>query len=252
MWVRRGQDEREAHDLAAEQRERRHAVAGLPEVLDERELRVGVGPEQLRIHRDVGAGRVEVLRGQSVVALSKERNGLDAVDNLLRLDPRSGDEPDFFLRVVRDEANAGAGRAALQHFPAPLAHCVPTGGERDRQVEGDEAVTRRRVPARGSRQEDALRLDRPLGLGESARVVLALFRDRMVDRLGEGDWRFLAGRVAQCARDGDPVGGRVEFDLQRVVGDGWGGSRKGGDQHRRDEDRQETHGGKILAAVTPL
>ena len=40
------QDEREANDHRSQQRERRHAVTGLPEVLDECELAVGVGADQ--------------------------------------------------------------------------------------------------------------------------------------------------------------------------------------------------------------
>ncbi|MCK7523814.1 MAG: hypothetical protein MZV64_42430 [Ignavibacteriales bacterium] len=62
--VGRVEDEREADDLRAEQREGRHPVARLPEVLDQRELAVRVRADQAAVHLEVLRRRREVLRGE--------------------------------------------------------------------------------------------------------------------------------------------------------------------------------------------
>jgi hypothetical protein len=50
MRIGRMQNEREPDDLLTQQRERGHAIAGLPEVLDQSELGIGIRAEQPAIH----------------------------------------------------------------------------------------------------------------------------------------------------------------------------------------------------------
>ena len=77
MRVGGGQDERHADHLRPEQGERRHAVAGLPEVLDQRELAVGVGTDEPAVHLEVLRRRREIALGERGVVLAQEDLGLD-------------------------------------------------------------------------------------------------------------------------------------------------------------------------------
>src|SRR5215471_9380316 len=60
MRVGRMQDEWKPDDLLAQEREGRHAVAGLPEVLHQRELGIRIRAEKAAVHLKVLRGRIEI------------------------------------------------------------------------------------------------------------------------------------------------------------------------------------------------
>ena len=86
-----------------------HAVAGLPEVLDQRELAVGVGADEPAVHLEVLRRRREVLAGERGVGLAQIDLGLDrggatrppAADRLPVAHQRAADEIDLVHRPAR-------------------------------------------------------------------------------------------------------------------------------------------------------
>ncbi|MBK1701349.1 hypothetical protein CKO22_10580 [Thiococcus pfennigii] len=93
------QDEGQADDLRAEQRERRHAVAALPEILDQGELGVGIGADQAVVEGEiVGRGR-EVALGQGRVGRAQVDLGLGHRCRAGVAGEGRGDQVDLVLRV---------------------------------------------------------------------------------------------------------------------------------------------------------
>jgi hypothetical protein len=99
--VGRVDDEREPDDLAAEQRECGHAVARLPEVLDEGELPVGVRPDELTVHLEVLRRRCQVLRRRRVVSVMQVDERLDRTGDVAPDVQRAADEVDLVHRPAR-------------------------------------------------------------------------------------------------------------------------------------------------------
>ena len=105
MRVRRMQDERKPDDLLAQQREGRHAVAGLPEVLHQSELGIGIRAQKAAIHLEVLRRRIEVTVGQRLIGLAQERHRFhracipgifsEGRGNQMHLLGRRGDRPAF-------------------------------------------------------------------------------------------------------------------------------------------------------------
>ena len=179
--VRRVQDERKADDPRPEERERGHAVAGVPEVLDEGELAVGVGADQLAIHLDVLGRGLEVLRRQVGIRSAQERVGRDVTGRTRVLGEGRGDEIDLvhgLRRVPRDRAPPLRG---IVPDPRALAHRVPSLGQFDLDPKRQERFAEVGQPPRASREHDPLLLDGPRRAREAARVFLALLDERMVD-----------------------------------------------------------------------
>ena len=106
MRVRRMQDERKPDDLLAQERERRHAVAGLPEVLHQGELGIGIRAQKAAIHLKVLRRRFEVTVCQRLIGLAQERHRFHRAripgifgewrGNQMHLLGRRGDRPAFW------------------------------------------------------------------------------------------------------------------------------------------------------------
>ncbi len=178
VGIRAGEDEREANDARPEQRERRHAVAGLPEVLDERELRVGIRPEESPVHRQVLRGRIQVLARERLVLLPQVHQRLDRACRLAPDLQRAADEVDLvhrFRRRPADDAVRSARCARALADDVPVCRRVRLDRERD---EGGVEV---RIPERGAGQVDALGPDEPRRVAEAARVLFLLCAERRVD-----------------------------------------------------------------------
>ena len=94
------QDEGEADDLRAEQGERRHAVAGFPEILDQRELRVRVGADQLSVHLKVLGRGFQIAIGERIVLFAQEGHRLDCAGVEFVFGEGGGDDVDFLGRRV--------------------------------------------------------------------------------------------------------------------------------------------------------
>ena len=172
------QDEREADDLGAEQRVGRHAVARLPEVLDERELPVRVGPDEPAVHLDVLRGRLQVLRGERVVLLAQVDEGLDRARRVAVDHDRPAHQGDLVDRPVRLPACRAlrVARGAVAR-----AHHVPALGLRHLDVVLDEAGADVRVPEPVAGEVDAVLRDDPGRLAEAARVLLLLVGEAEVE-----------------------------------------------------------------------
>ena len=188
--VRRGEDEREADDLRAEQRERRHAVSGLPEILDEREFPVRIRPDELAVHLEVLRRRGEVLRAQRRIGLVQVDLRLDGAGRLGRQVQGPADDVDLVDRVARRPARpavVAARRAAAFTDDAPGARLC------DREVEGDELASDQGVPGAGAGEVHAFGRDHAGGRSEAAGVLLAPVREAEVERAGVLEMNRRAG-----------------------------------------------------------
>ncbi len=106
MRVRRMQDERKPDDLIAQEREGRHAVAGLPEVLHQGELGIGIRTQEAAIHLKVLRRRIEITVCQCLIGLAQEGKRFHRARSLgifgewrgnqMHLFGRCGDRPAFW------------------------------------------------------------------------------------------------------------------------------------------------------------
>jgi len=92
-----GQDERQAQDSRSQQGEGGHPVAGLPEVLDQGELGVGVGPDQAAVEVQVFPRGGQVGGGKVRVRTAQPDLGLGCRSRLPVECERGGDEIDVVL-----------------------------------------------------------------------------------------------------------------------------------------------------------
>ncbi len=216
MRIRRREDEREADDLRAEQRVRRHAVARLPEVLDQCELLVRIRPEQLAVHAQVTRRGVEVLAGERRIRLAQEdlRLHLAGGDGIRR--ERSAGERDLVDRGRRFPARhaVGAARRAVAGRDE-----LPAGWRVDGERVGQELARLRagelRVPQCAAREVDTLRLDDARCLREAPRVFLGAHGRRQVDEAVVHDMKAAAARGQHDAVGRDATA--VRHRLARAV-----------------------------------
>ena len=110
MRIRSVQDERKPDDLLAQQREGRHAVAGLPKILHQGELGIRIGPKEAAIHLEVLRRGVEVTVRQRLVGLAQERHGLHGAGVLGIFGEWRGDQVHLFGRRRDRPAVPNAGR----------------------------------------------------------------------------------------------------------------------------------------------
>ena len=92
------QDERQPDHLRPEQGERGHAEAGLPEVLHQGELGIGVAPDQFFVHGEIAAGHIQVPVGQRLVRGAQPDFGIDPSGRAPIAGKACGDEVDLLLR----------------------------------------------------------------------------------------------------------------------------------------------------------
>ncbi len=93
------QDERQTDHLRAEQGKRRHAVTGLPEILHQGELGVGVRAQQCLIQSQIIVGSVQITLRQGGIRLPQIDLGLHgSVGPGIEMEGR-GDQVDVILRV---------------------------------------------------------------------------------------------------------------------------------------------------------
>ncbi len=105
MRIRRIQNERKPDDLLAQECEGRHAVAGLPEILHQGELGIGIGAQQAAIHLEILSRRIEVTVRQRLIGLAQEGHGFHSAGvpgifgewrrDQMHLFGRRGDRPAF-------------------------------------------------------------------------------------------------------------------------------------------------------------
>ena len=158
----RGLDEGQAQHLLAEQRPRRHAVAGGKEVLHHGELAEGVGREEALVEVQVALAGVQVARGQAGV-LGEE----------VGLDQRVAVLPAVHAEAVRHQGDAVArvrgvpdrlALSARREVPdqRALGEARPARGQHGRHpvaahdLLGGIAAVDQGVPAGAGRQVDAL------------------------------------------------------------------------------------------------
>ena len=143
--VRRVDDERQPDYARAEQRERRHAEARFPEVLDQRELAVGIRAEQLFVHPEVAAGGLEILAGERRIRLAQQNQRVGrtrgAVDRLAVLGERARDQVDFLLPRGFAPALAHARAARVARLAQALAERAPASRQVDLEVEAEVRKT---------------------------------------------------------------------------------------------------------------
>ncbi|MBP1634690.1 MAG: hypothetical protein H6Q10_1264 [Acidobacteria bacterium] len=234
--VRRGEDEGEPDHLGTEQREARHAVARLPEVLDERELRVGVRADQLAVHLDVLRGRRQVPGRQRLVRLVQVDERLDAAGAVAEQVQRPPGQVDLVGRPLRvpPRPPIGAARRA-----GPLGNEVPALRLRGLEGELDEAGAEGGIPGAARGEVDALGRDPAGGLPEAAGVLLPLRGQGEVDdasvREGEGVLTGAEGNPVPFHRG--PVPARCDRRPRRARGTGHFARRRvaGGDGEGRVE-----------------
>ena len=129
-----------------EQRERRHAVAGLPEVLDQRELAVRVGPDEPAIHLEVVSGGVQILARQRRVRLAQEHHGLGRCGGRIVLGERRRHQVHLLLGLVDGPSLLGTVALLGVAGALALAHGAPAGRQVCLQREGDHGLTEAGVP----------------------------------------------------------------------------------------------------------
>ena len=198
------QDERQADDLRPEQRERGHAVPGLPEVLDRGPLAVGVGTDEPVVHLEVLRRRREIALGERGVVRAQEDFGLDGgiagiagiagmADRPHRsavAPQRAADEIDLVERPARSPVGHAL---VITRAAVALAHQVPavrrTGGELELdEVRGIEL----RVPESAAGEVDPLRRDDPRRVAETALVLLLLRAESEIELSGVGEMQLPA------------------------------------------------------------
>ena len=199
-------DEGQADDLRSEQREGGHAVAGLPEILDQRELGERIVADQPGIEVDVALRRVQIALCQGGVGLAQIDLGLEcgvsgpsAVDIALE---GCRDQIDIVLRMGLAPGGASACRIARA---LALRDRGPAVRKRDCERKGLKAVRDARIPAAVAVEEDALGRDgaaRPLaGTAHALGDLLARMADRSAvgqgDGTGSGDAKPVAGQMIE-------------------------------------------------------
>ena len=100
MGVGRGEDPGKPDDPGSEQREARHAVAGLPEILDQSERCVGVRRQHALIQDEVARGCVEIAlreRGIIVRYFDKPR-----INEFLRISIGTDSECDALVKALSE------------------------------------------------------------------------------------------------------------------------------------------------------
>ena len=124
-----GDDEGQAQDLRPEQGEGGHAVAGLPEVLHQGELGIGIGTDQPAVEVQILAGGGEVVGRQPVIGCAQPHLGLGPGRPLgrtliRRVDPGGAIEPEGGGHQIDIVLGPGLGPGgtgeALPVRPGPL------------------------------------------------------------------------------------------------------------------------------------
>ena len=90
-----------ANHLGPEQREGGHAVAGLPEVLDQGEFSVRIGSDQAAVHFQVLRGGIEVFAGQRLIGFAQQHECLHCAGRIGVADQRTAHNIDLFGQPVR-------------------------------------------------------------------------------------------------------------------------------------------------------
>ncbi len=207
MRIRRSQDERKSNDLLAEQREGRHAVAGLPKILHQSELGIGIRAQQAVVHLEVLHRCFEVAVCQPLIGRAQECHRLHGA----RI-------PGIFGEWRRDEMRLlgrRRDRPALRHGARrafALADRFPARRHLDRQRIGHHCVPDPRHPIGRARQISTSCFDQARRFAESTRVLAARLLHRVVDDtlVVELAGQFLSGRCTI-----DPID--VDRDLEGGV-----------------------------------
>ncbi len=238
--IGRREDEREADDLRAEQRERRHAVAGLPEVLDQGELRVGVGADQVPIHLEVLGRRSQVAPRERLVVLVQEHLCGDRSGGFRVLHERAADEIDLIDRTGRIPVRSvrSVARAAVA-----LADQLPAVGHVSLQPERDQLIAEVGIPQRTACEVNSVFTDDAGRAAEPSRVLFLHIAEREIDRASIRDLqRGTAGRqphpVEGCVaalRHFDAGSVDAGESLLAVVGESLDGRRRADDLDRVGE-----------------
>jgi len=100
MRIRGVQDKREADHLRSQQGERRHAVAGFPEIFNQGEFFVRIPPDQLPVHFDIAGGSVEIFSGQRFITLMKIDQNLNRAGRVAFNDQRTTEKIHLFQHAA--------------------------------------------------------------------------------------------------------------------------------------------------------
>ena len=197
MGIGRSQDEWEANYLRSQQRERRHAVTGLPEIFHQCELAVRIGPDQSAVHLDVlGRGR-QILVGQRCIGLSQVHLCRHRTGRLVVRCQRTADQ----VNLIHQAARIPMGLAGLiPRRPIALTDQMPAVGHRGSEVETDQLIAEVRVPQRAAGKIHAIAVDQASGFREAAGVFLLRGRQREVHRTAVGQLQR-----TRTLRQRDPV-----------------------------------------------
>ena len=198
-------NEGKAYDLRTEKSEGWHAVAGLPEILDESELPVGIGPEESGVHAYVLQRGVEIAPGQCVVGLPEEYHGLDSRGRPEVFREEPGDKVDLVLGLFGLPRHRRAPLVPSAVDPAPLADGLPERGKVHGEGEGEEVDIEPGVPSRRTGEENSIGTDLAVRSPLSPGVFLPDVFQGMVDDAFVGD-----GESPDAGGKGDlvPIPGR--------------------------------------------
>src|SRR5579884_1254833 len=90
-------NERKPDDPRSKKGKRRHPVAGVPKILDQRKFAVWIGPDKVAIHLQILPGRLQVFFGEVFVWLAQKGHYRDATGGPVILRERSSNEKNLFL-----------------------------------------------------------------------------------------------------------------------------------------------------------
>ena len=239
--IGRGQNKRKPDDLLAQQRKRRHAVAGFPKILHKGEFGIRVRAQKIAIHIQILRRGVEITLRQRRIGFAQERVGFHRAGVLGIFRKGCGDEMHLFGRrrhrpPFRKPSPACGGRQGGGRCGRAfaLADRFPPCRQIDRKRVGNERIPGLRHPMGRTGEIRAAGFDQSGRFAKRTGIFATRCPDRIVDDtlIIEFAGQFLAGRSALDTIDVDRHAGRRIAIVAVDAGAGFRHTRPGRDQRQ--------------------